>query len=138
MMTQADDTISRKALIDYYESQYQRAMDDPDPVSGYLMAALHTVIDHLKTFPSAGAMPVKLRVEIDKDDFEDWETAQERGWYRKRFYCPCGQLIKAETWEKKPSGKEHCFGSGTILQENKMPKYCPECGRELKWEEDYG
>ena len=85
--------------------------------------------------PAVDAKPVKLRVEIDENDFakEVAETAKERGWYRKRYFCSCGLLIKIESWEKA-----HCFGSGTVLRDNKMPKHCPNCGAKLDLEETNG
>ena len=71
---------------------------------------------------------VDLREEITTDDFENLELAKERGWHRKKFYCPnCDLLIKTETWDSK-----YMFGSGTILKSNEMPKYCPNCGAKMK------
>ena len=71
---------------------------------------------------------VGLREEITTDGFENLELAKERGWYRKKFYCPnCDLLIKIETWDSK-----RMFGGGTILKSNEMPKYCPNCGAKMK------
>ena len=71
---------------------------------------------------------VDLREEITTDDFGDLELAKERGWHRKKFYCPnCDLLIKIETWDS-----ERMFGGGTILKSNEMPKYCPNCGAKMK------
>lgn len=71
---------------------------------------------------------VNLRIEIDHNDFSEEvaETAKERGWYRKRFFCPCGQLINVESWEK-----EHCFGSASVLRMNNIPNNCPNCGARI-------
>lgn len=69
----------------------------------------------------------ELRVETITDDFTDMELAKERGWYRKRFYCPnCDLLIKTETWDRK-----YMFGCGTVLKSNDMPTYCPNCGAKM-------
>ena len=71
---------------------------------------------------------VELRVETTTDDFKDLEVAKERGYHRKKFYCPnCDLLIKIETWDS-----ERMFGGGTILKSNEMPKFCPECGAKMK------
>ena len=88
-------------------------------------------IDVINALP--GSEPQRLRVEIDREDFDESykAMAKERGWYRKQLYCRCGLLIKSETWEK-----EHCFGSGTVLKENKMPNFCPECGAVVKGEKE--
>ncbi len=71
---------------------------------------------------------IELRVETTTDDFKDLEVAKERGYHRKKFYCPnCDLLIKIETWDS-----ERMFGGGTILKSNEMPKFCPECGAKMK------
>lgn len=71
---------------------------------------------------------VELRVETTTDDFEDLEIAKERGYHRKKFYCPnCDLLIKIETWESK-----RMFGMGTVLKTNEMPNFCPNCGAKMK------
>lgn len=69
--------------------------------------------------PTIDAEPVRLRVE--KADI-----VESNGWYRKRFYCSCGQLIRTEAWDEK-----RCFGEGTILKENVMPRFCPNCGAKM-------
>lgn len=71
---------------------------------------------------------VELRVETTTDDFKNLDIAKERGYHRKKFYCPnCDLLIKIETWD---SGR--MFGGGTILKSNEMPKFCPNCGSKMK------
>lgn len=45
-------------LISYFEEQYNIAMDDPDHVSGYVMAALRTCIQYFKTIPTVEAEEV--------------------------------------------------------------------------------
>lgn len=69
------------------------------------------------------AEPVRLRIDTVEVD-------AEKGWYRKLHYCPCGQLIRTETWDKK-----YCFGQGTVLKGNVMPKHCPNCGAKMDAEE---
>ncbi len=66
-----------------------------------------------------------MRVEIDTEDFKDLELAQEKGWYRKKFFCSnCDYLIQIETW-----GND-CFGKSTVLKDNHTPNYCPNCGKQ--------
>ena len=73
----------------------------------------------------------ELRVEIVTDDFVNMEFAKERGWYRKRFYCPnCDLLIKTETWDRN-----RMFGCGTVLKSDDMANFCPNCGAEMKCDE---
>ena len=50
--------IDANALIAYFEEQYNLAMDDPDPVSGYVMAALRCCTEHFKTIPTVDAVEV--------------------------------------------------------------------------------
>ena len=54
-------------------------------------------------------------------------------WYRKHLCCSeCGVQIRLESWNEV-----RCFGAGTILRENEMPKYCPNCGADMR-EVDHG
>ena len=70
----------------------------------------------------------ELRVEIDTESFENKALQAERGWYRKKFYCPnCDLLIKTESWDSK-----YMFGKGTVLKSNEMPNFCPKCGAKMK------
>lgn len=67
-----------------------------------------------------------MRVEIDTEDFKDLEIAHERGWYRKKFFCPnCDLLIRIETWDKN-----YMFGMSTVLKDNHTPNFCPNCGKQ--------
>lgn len=50
--------IDANALIAYFGEQYNLAMDDPDPVSGYVMSALRCCIEHFKTIPTVDAVEV--------------------------------------------------------------------------------
>lgn len=120
---QNNDLISRSALWKKFDEAH--LFDDGNP--------RHIAQQIVEEAPAVEAVPVNLRIEIDHNDFaeEVAETAKERGWFRKRFFCPCGQLIKVESWEK-----EHCFGSGTVLRENKMPKHCPNCGAKMDGAKD--
>ena len=38
--------------------------------------------------------------------------------------------IRTESWDEK-----RCFGEGTILKDNSMPRYCPNCGAKIGQEE---
>lgn len=53
--------IDADALISYFEEQYNTAMDDPDPVSGYVMAALRCCIDYFNTAPTVEAVVLPLK-----------------------------------------------------------------------------
>ena len=65
-----------------------------------------------------------LREEIRTDCFDNKELAEERGWYRKFFYCnECDLLIKTETWDD-----HYMFGGGSVLKDNQTPNFCPNCG----------
>lgn len=65
-----------------------------------------------------------LKIEISLDDFSEAEI--EKGWYRKKFFCPnCDLLIKTEHWS------HYMFGMSTILKTNNMPNYCPYCGAKM-------
>lgn len=67
-----------------------------------------------------------MRVEINTEDFKDLEIAHERGWYRKKFFCPnCDFLIKIETWDRN-----YMFGMSTVLKDNHTPNFCPNCGKQ--------
>lgn len=58
----------------------------------------------------------------------EWIEGYQGRWYRKIFYCPsCGKKIRTESWDEK-----RCFGTGTIMADGTVPKYCPECGLKLK------
>ena len=45
-------------LIAYFVEQYNIAVEDPDPVSGYVMAALRGCIAYFKTIPTVDAVEV--------------------------------------------------------------------------------
>ena len=54
-------------------------------------------------------------------------TKEDENLYRKKYLCPvCKRVIKRETWDSK-----RCFGEGTILKDNTVPRYCPNCGTPL-------
>lgn len=48
--------IDADALMAYFEEQWNLAMDDPDPVSGYVMAALRCCMEYFKTIPIVDAV----------------------------------------------------------------------------------
>lgn len=52
--------------------------------------------------------------------------------HRKYSLCPsCWENLKIEFWTTK-----RCFGKGTILKNNKNPKYCPDCGQRIDWSDE--
>lgn len=62
----------------------------------------------------------------------EWIEGYENRWYRKKFYCAsCGIKIRTESWNEK-----RCFGEGTILQDNNMPNFCPNCGADVREKQD--
>lgn len=62
----------------------------------------------------------------------EWIEDERGWWYRKLFYCPtCGIQIRIESWNEK-----RCFGKGTILSDNSMPRFCPNCGTKLPKEKE--
>jgi predicted RNA-binding Zn-ribbon protein involved in translation (DUF1610 family) len=72
-------------------------------------------------------MSKSLRIEITYDDFRDSEIAKEKGYHRRKFYCPhCDLLVRIETWDD-----HRMFGLSTIMKDNIMPNYCPNCGEEI-------
>lgn len=90
-----------------------------------------TVMEEAEHLYNAGYRKQKefeLREEVTTDDFHNLELAEERGYHRKKFYCPnCDLLIKTETWDSK-----YMFGNSTVLKTNEMPKFCPNCGEKMK------
>lgn len=62
----------------------------------------------------------------------EWIEGYRDRWYRKNFFCAkCGMKIRTESWDEK-----RCFGESTILKDNSMPRYCPNCGAWMKGAED--
>ena len=58
---------------------------------------------------------------------QEWIPGYTGRWYRKKFFCPsCGIRIRVETWDEK-----RCFGISTILSDNTMPNFCPNCGKAI-------
>ena len=56
----------------------------------------------------------------------EWIEGYRDRWYRKIFCCAkCGMKIRTESWDEK-----RCFGESTILKDNSMPRYCPNCGEK--------
>ena len=76
------------------------------------------------------SMEHKKRGETGMDVYREWIEGYHDRWYRKIFCCAkCGMKIWTESWDEK-----RCFGAGTILKDNSMPRYCPKCGAMLKTE----
>ena len=62
-------------------------------------------------------------LDESRSDIEGYEGR----WYRKNYYCPsCGTKIRTESWDEK-----RCFGISTILKDNAMPEFCPNCGKKI-------
>lgn len=60
--------------------------------------------------------------------FECSSRALEK-YQRKLFECRCGYPILLETWKN-----DNCFGSGTVLKDNSLPRFCPNCGKPISLE----
>ena len=81
--------IDANALMAYFEEQYNLAMDDPDPVSGYVMSALRCCTEHFKTIPTVDALPV-VRCKDCKNISPSVTPMRETVWCREfRAYMPC-------------------------------------------------
>lgn len=111
-----NDLISRSALI--YRLEGILRMAENEPIQTYANA-IRLAIGETRLAPSVDAEPVRLRIDTAEID-------AKKGWYEKLFYCRCGQLIKTEMWDEK-----YCFGSGTVLKTNVLPKNCPNCGCKI-------
>lgn len=79
--------------------------------------------------------PARLRIEVTRYDPKDFGDDQDGIWFRRRFICRCGCLIKEEDCKTLETGKDHCFQSETVLRNNRIPRYCPECGEKIKRED---
>lgn len=84
----------------------------------------------IRKIQAADVAPVRhgiMRVEVTTDDFKYVEMAKEKGWHRKKFFCPiCDQLIKTETWDNC-----RIFGVSTVLKTDETVNYCPNCGAKI-------
>ena len=68
--------------------------------------------------------PTELLV-ICKD--VDSDIGRERGWHDVWYRCPeCEVVIATESWDRV-----YCFGSGSIMKDNHIPAFCPECGQKI-------
>lgn len=79
--------------------------------------------------------PARLRIEVTRYDPKDFGDDQDGIWFRRRFICRCGCLIKEEDCKTLETGKDCCFQSETVLRNNRIPRYCPECGEKIKRED---
>ena len=68
---------------------------------------------------------------ILREEREEIEGENLHGWYRKRLSCECGTLILVQTWTKTRP-----IGNATILKDNKIPNFCPMCGKKLATTEE--
>lgn len=88
-------------------------------------------LDELKALEEKQCADQKIAEMIvthTTEDFSDAKVAKARGWYRKHYFCPkCNLEIAHETYEQN-----HMFGSGSVLANNMMPQFCPECGTRIK------
>ena len=84
-------------------------------------------IEWIRALPSAQPEQVEPCSVSLIEKLEPIEGYRDR-WYRKIFCCAkCGMKIRTETWDEK-----RCFGKGTILKSNSMPRYCPYCGKKME------
>ena len=87
--SEAKRLIDADALIAYFEEQYNVAMDDPDPVSGYVMSALRCCIEHFKTIPTVDA------VEVVHGRWVEIPSLLDLPWKKYRCdHCGCPQDYK--------------------------------------------
>lgn len=92
-------------------------------------SALNTICGNVRNFPT---IEPERKIGSPLIEKREWIEGYENRWYRKKFYCAsCGIKIKIESWDKK-----RCFGEGTILQDNDMPNFCPNCGADLRGNQD--
>ena len=62
------------------------------------------------------------------EESRQWIEGYTGRWYRKNYCCTsCGIRIRTESWDEK-----RCFGTSTILKDNTMPKFCPNCGTKIE------
>lgn len=81
-----------------------------------------SLIDRQEVTDAVFAIPAEGNL-IEK---REWIEGYRDRWYRKVFCCvKCGIKIKTESWDEKRR-----FGESTIIKDNSMPKYCPNCGQE--------
>ena len=127
---------SVKYVSEYADKMMSRinALPSAQPERGY-----STYDDDVTNFcPNCGAELADPPKTDEKTKFlekREWIEGCVDRWYRKKFFCPsCGIKIRTESWTEK-----RCFGVGTILSDNTMPKYCPNCGLkfvlEAEWNE---
>lgn len=65
---------------------------------------------------------------IEDDPSEPMSGDPSRWYYCKRYLCSkCRTTLRTESWEG-----DKCFGGGTVLKANTLPRYCPFCGNPIK------
>lgn len=81
-----------------------------------------------------------MKNELKESNMKEYETKDTyihykekieglKNWYHIISCCAvCGTKIRQETWDLD---KENCYSVSTILSDNSMPKYCPNCGEKL-------
>ena len=93
-------------LIAYFVEQYNIAVEDPDPVSGYVMAALRGCIAYFKTIPTVDAVEVVHGKWEIRDDGYGCELM-------------CCSVCKAEFYDGDNDTVDHPHN------------YCPNCGAKM-------
>lgn len=56
------------------------------------------------------------------------EEDKKKGYYRLNYMCPsCNVILGTTTHDAK-----RCFGRSSVLKNNYLPWFCPDCGETLE------
>lgn len=81
-------------------------------------------LDAIDDLPSAE--PIRMKGNLVER--REWIPGYQNRWYRKIFSCSeCGADIAMESWDE-----HRCFGNSTVLRDNIMPNFCPNCGADMR------